>query len=180
MSIESICAAVAGIKRRFGDAIAEEVCDALGIITIYQPMGATPEACKGFFLRQSRKKVICINNDLAEFHRRIILPHELGHGVLHGNTARECAFHDFALFDTTAQTEYEANIFAAEFLMSDDEVLDLLNGDMSFFHAAAILRVPPELLDFKFRVLKRQGYAINAPIISDSDFMKDIDRRNRF
>jgi Zn-dependent peptidase ImmA (M78 family) len=127
MSIEYIRDSVAGIKRRFGNAAAEEVCDALGIITIYQPMGAVPESCKGFFLRQSRKKVICINSELAESHQRIILPHELGHGVLHGNTARECAFHDFALFDTTAQTEYEANIFAAEFLMSDDEVLDLGN-----------------------------------------------------
>ena len=76
MLIESIRDAVAGIKRRFGDAAADDVCDALGIITIYQPMGATPEACKGFFLRQSRKKVICINSDLAEPHQRIILPHE--------------------------------------------------------------------------------------------------------
>ena len=59
-------------------------------------------------------------------------------------------------------------------------MLDLLNGDMSFFQAAAILRVPPELLDFKFRVLKRQGYAINAPIYSRSEFMKDIDRPSRF
>ena len=180
MSIDTILATVADLKRRFGDVAAEEICDALGIITIYQPMGKTPEACKGFFLRQSRKKIICLNSDLPCFHQRIILPHELGHGVLHGNTARECAFHDFELFDDTDIAEYEANIFAAEFMMSDDDVLSLLNSDMSFFQAAAMLRVPAELLDFKFRVLKRQGYALNSPICSRSNFMKDIDRMNRF
>ena len=60
------------------------------------------------------------------------------------------------------------------------EVLAMLNEDMSFFQAAAMLRVPPELLDFKFRVLKRMGYAMNPPLYSQSNFMKNIDRRDRF
>lgn len=180
MSIEVIRAEVAALKRRFPYADAEEICDALNIGVMYLPMGDTPAACKGFFLRKARIRKIVINDSLSDYHRRIILPHELGHGVLHGKTERECAFHDFALFDDTAVAEYEANIFAAEFLLSDREVLSLLNGDMSFFKAAAILQVPPELLDFKFRVLKRQGYAINPPLYSHSNFLMNIDRNDRF
>ncbi len=72
-------------------------------------------------------------------------------------------FHDFALFDTTSITEYEANVFAAELLLNDTDVLELLNEDMSFFGVASSLRIPPELLDFKFRVLKRKGYQFREP-----------------
>ncbi len=180
MSIDSIRDEVARLKRRFGDARAEEICDELGIMILFCAMGRTPESCKGFFLKQSRKKVIVLNSDLAKSFRRIILPHELGHAVLHGDVASECHYHDFELFDETSVFEYEANIFAAEFLLPDENVLTMLNEDISFFQAASALRVPPELLDFKFRVLKRIGYAINPPLYSQSNFMKNIDRPDRF
>jgi len=55
--------------------------------------------------------------------------------------------------------------------LDDDEVLALLNEDLSFFGAASRLNVPPELLDFKFRVLKRKGYKIiDPPMRASSDF----------
>lgn len=72
--------------------------------------------------------------------------------------------------------EYEANIFAAEFLMDDEHVLEKLNDDISFFGAAAELQVPAELLDFKFRVMKRKGYKlIDPPLMCNSNFLKDVE-----
>lgn len=72
--------------------------------------------------------------------------------------------------------EYEANIFAAEFLMDDDDVLEKLNEDISFFGAASLLRVPPELLDFKFRLMKRNGYKlIDPPLMANSNFLKNVE-----
>ena len=60
-------------------------------------------------------------------------------------------------------------------LLEDENVLEMLNADMSFFQAAAELKVPPELLDFKFRMMKRSGVQIiDSPITSNSDFLKDI------
>ena len=180
MTNDSIRKKVAKLKRRFKNASAEEICDELGIKIIYIPMGKASTACKGFFYRQSRKKVIILNSDLPKSVLKIILPHELGHAVLHGDADTANQFHDFELFDEVSNYEYEANIFAAEFTLSDEDVLSKLNDDTSFFQAAAALRVPPELLDFKFRVLKRMGYAINPPLYSQSNFMKNIDRRDRF
>ena len=59
--------------------------------------------------------------------------------------------------------------------LEDEDVLEMLNADMSFFQAAAELKVPPELLDFKFRMMKRSGVQIvDSPITSNSDFLKDI------
>ena len=130
--------------------------------------------CKGFFIKKSRIPLVVVNRDLPPEVRRIILAHELGHAALHSKLTDMRAFHDFAPFDQTSVYEYEANLFAAEFLMDDEDVLSLLNEDCSFFDAARMLRMPPELLDFKFRVLKRKGYALNPPLYARSDFLKEM------
>ena len=54
-------------------------------------------------------------------------------------------------------------------------VLEKLNANMSFFQAASELQVPPELLDFKFRMMKRNGVQIvDSPITANSNFLKDM------
>jgi len=83
-------------------------------------------------------------------------------------------FQELELFDRATPTEYEANIFAAELLIDDDELLELLNDeDKSFFDVARELYVPADLLDFKFRVLKHKGYRIQVPYIAYGDFLKN-------
>lgn len=99
--------------------------------------------------------------------------HEIAHSVLHTNIT--AAFHEFTLFDDTDRQEYEANLFAAELLLSDDCVLNALNEDQFFFQAAKALYVPAELLDFKFRVMKRKGYKLESPIVSHGNFLKTIE-----
>ena len=176
MTMDYICREVERLKRKFHEADPFKLCDAMGIILLYEPMGTYPGACKGFFLAQSRKRSITVNSDLPEAIQRIIVTHELGHAVLHAKAVGVKAFHDFELFDSTSLMEYEANIFAAEFLMDDDDVLEKLNEDISFFGAASLLRVPPELLDFKFRLMKRNGYKlIDPPLMANSNFLKNVE-----
>lgn len=175
MSIESISSEARRVKEKYAEADPVRLAKAMGILLLFEPMGSSPNACKGFYLSQSRAQVITVNRDLSDELQRIILSHELGHAVLHRKASGVKSFHDFRLFDETSVYEYEANIFAAELLMDDDTVLGLLNGDISFFGAAAELGVPPELLDFKFRVLKRRGYkVIDPPIRAHGDFLKNI------
>ena len=84
---------------------------------------------------------------------------------------------EFAMFDDTDRMEYEANVFAAEFLLEDAEVTERLEEQLDFFTMAKMLQVPPELLDFKCRILQRQGIEINAPYIARGDFLKrDLDQ----
>ena len=59
-----------------------------------------------------------------------------------------------------------------KFMLSDDEVMESLEMQMDFFQMARCLYVPPELLDFKLRILQRQGIKINAPYIAHGDFLK--------
>ena len=176
MSVDYICREVKRLKKKYHESDPFKLCDAMGIILLDAPMGNYQGACKGFFLTQSRKRSITINSDLPEELQRIIVTHELGHAVLHAKAVGVNAFHDFELFDSTSFMEYEANIFAAEFLMDDDDVLEKLNEDISFFGAASLLRVPPELLDFKFRLMKRNGYKlIDPPLMANSNFLKDVE-----
>lgn len=93
---------------------------------------------------------------------------------LHKDIAMLKGFQEVELFDRAIPAEYEANLFAAELLIDDNEVLELLNNeDMSFFDVARELYVPAALLDFKFRVLKYNGYRIEAPYIANGDFLKN-------
>jgi len=170
-----ICKAARKLKREHKTTDPVAVCAAEGIKIIYQNFGTAADAIKGFYLEHCRIKTITVNADLPRTIQRIIIAHELGHAELHRRTGLR-AFHEVAMFDESSDMEKEANLFAAEFLMEDSDVLEVLNQDTTFFTAASILRVPMELLDFKFRVMKWKGYKlIEPPISSSSIFLRDME-----
>jgi len=81
---------------------------------------------------------------------------------------------EISIFDLAQPAEYEANLFAAELLIDDGELLALLKErEKSFFNLAAELCVPAALLDFKFRLLKHKGYDLEAPYTARGDFLKE-------
>ena len=86
---------------------------------------------------QSRIRCIVINSDLSRELQRVICAHELGHAVLHNDVAGVKDFHDFSMFNMNSQRENEANIFAAELLLEDEDVYTALNEDTTFFQVAA-------------------------------------------
>lgn len=159
------------LKMKYQTNDPEEVCRAMNIIVKYTPMGVNEGSCKGFYMASARSKIAVINSELPYHIQRIILPHELGHGVLHVTPAL-CTFHELTVLNESNRLEYEANIFAAEFILHDDDVLDALEMRLGFFQTASLLGVPPELLDFKLRLLQREGHKIAAPYIGNSDFLK--------
>lgn len=167
--------AVEKMKRRYRESDPFKLCKAMDIKVIFSALGTEEDAIKGFFLEAKRIRTITINSDLPLIIQRFIVCHELGHAVLHRNCGIH-AFHDVGLFDESSLYEKDANLFAAEFLLGDDDVLQTLNEDNSFFKAAASLGVPIELLDFKFRVMKWKGYKmIEPPISARSDFLRDLE-----
>lgn len=177
MTIDYICSEVNRLCEKYGERDPRSLANEMGIIVRCDPMGSDEKSCKGFFIYQSRKRLITVNSQLPEKVQRIILAHELGHAVLHKDEARLRAFHDFSLYESNIRFEYEANIFAAELLLDDSEVVEKLREDNLFFTAAKRLAVPPELLDFKLRILKHKGLYVNSPILSRSDFLKkDINK----
>lgn len=176
LSIHTIVQEVSRLKKKYAESDPSQLARDMKIMVAYEPMGVYDGCCKGFFLVHSRIRHITVNSDLPEQLQKVILSHELGHAVLHAHSGSMAAFHEMTLFDTADQKEYEANLFASELLLTDQEVLDLLNEDLFFFQAASALNVPAEVLDFKFRVMKRKGYKVNSPITANSDYLKKIEK----
>lgn len=174
MTYEYICTQAEKLRKKYPGFSLKQILEARHIITLYQPLGTEPDAIKGFCLYHSRRHVITVNSDLPEILQRIILAHELGHVILHRGSGVRC-FHEVSLFDESSLLEKDANLFAAELLLRDEDVLEALNSDCTFFEAAARLNVPAEMLDFKFRIMKWRGWQMReAPITASSKFLKDM------
>ncbi len=169
--IDYICNNVNKVIKKYDSRDPFEICRDMDIRIHYKDLGT---ALKAYYFYQSRIKNIVINSRSGEIVRRILCGHELGHAVLHGKLAAMKGFQELELFDTIVPTEYEANLFAAELIIPDDDLLELLNDrDKSFFDIAKELYIPAELLDFKFRILKNKGYRLETPIFAQSNFLKN-------
>ena len=148
----------------------QEILKERGILTLFQDMGKRPDSCKGFYLHQDRIGCVTINSALGVDMQRIIAAHELGHALLHKTAAQ-----DFCVFDDASRLEYEANLFAAELLLGDDETLGALREENDFCSVAAALYVPPQLLAFKLRSLNRRGLLpSDASLYARSDFLRNF------
>ena len=146
-----------------------ELCKCLGIKVHFYDM---EKKLKGFFFYQSRQKNIVIDSNVNEVLERILIAHELGHAVLHAQIAMMKGFQEMEVLDDTSWEENEANFFAAELLLEDSKVLELL-AEHSFFKTAKRLYVPAALLDYKFSLLYEKGELVNPMYIRKSDFLKE-------
>lgn len=170
-SISYIAGVADKLRRKYDTRDPYEICDALNVHIRVKDLGTD---IKAYYFYHSRIRNIVLNSRVSGTVRRILAAHELGHDRLHKDIAMLKGFQEVELFDMAQPTEYEANIFAAELLIDDNELLELLNDEnASFFSAARELYVPAPLLDFKFRVLKHKGYRIEAPYIANGDFLKN-------
>ena len=175
MTYEEINASVSTLVKKYDERDPFKLCRAMGIILLFQSLGTAPDAIKGFFLESKRIRTITVNSDLPEVIQRIIVAHEICHAENHRKSGIH-AFHEVSMFDQTSIYEKDANLFAAELLLEDKDVLEVLNQDTTFFSAAAAMCVPAELLDFKFRVMKWKGYKlIEPPTNARSNFLRNME-----
>ena len=161
------------IKEKYQTEDLFEICHERKIEILYASMGIHAGSCKGFYLVNCQCKVITLNCDLPENVQRIILAHELGHDVLHSHRAGISRFHEFAIMESSSGMEYEANVFASEFLIEDGAVIQSIKAyEGDFFRVASILGVPPEMLDFKLRLLGQEGYKFQSPLTASGNFLR--------
>ena len=158
-----ICNAVKKIRKKTDSTDPFRICEELGILVMKKSLGTEPDAIKGFFMYKCRMKAIAVNSDLSPEMQRIVVAHEIGHAQLHYKSGLR-QYHDFGLFRGGSKAEEDANLFAAELLIRDNDVIEILEEGMSFFDASARLRVPPELLDFKLRIMQEKGYKFSGEI----------------
>ena len=78
------------------------------------------------YVEMMRQSIIYVAGRLDPVRKPIVIAHELGHHFLHRKEASQAGdFREFKIFDMALnRMEYEANIFAAQLILPDDEVMD--------------------------------------------------------
>jgi len=147
----------------------------LDILYEYMPLGTDSDCIKGFINRSNRCYCIIINDDLPFKLKQIVMLHEIGHYVLKHLSKTICTFKDYGIYNVISDTENEANLFVAEYLLDTEETIQVLIETNSFFQTAAILNVPPEILDYKCRMLSYYKLLSGrSPLDVSSDCLKHM------
>ena len=128
---------------------------------------------KGFCLISCRTAYVVINSSLSAEEQRLVAAHELGHIVLHRRQLSLAPMQDSQLYDMTSHTEYEANLFAADLLLSDQDVESCSDDpELDYFSLCRLLSVSPDLMSFKLFSLVKRGHPVNMPLELNSRFLK--------
>jgi len=130
------------------------------------------KSLKGMYKVIQRSRFIFINGNLNERDKRTICAHELGHDRLHRPFAKTTAFQEFMLYDMRTRPEYEANIFACELLIGNDDILPMIGNEYDVYQIAGELGEDMNLVLIKIDELRKQGHDVRAPYRPDSDFLK--------
>lgn len=91
---------------------------------------------------------------------KIVLLHEIGHDALHKDEAVAAGgFKEFNIFDMReSRMEYEANIFASQISLPDDEILEYIEQGYDIQHIALLMESDINLVALKNDTLISQGY----------------------
>lgn len=106
------------IVSEFGTRSPFEIADYLGVVVREDPLGM----CKGYCVEKDGVRVVVLNESLEYYEKRYALAHEVGHIILHGGVNE--AFIAFHTLLKTSKAEREADKFAVELLLPDDEMSD--------------------------------------------------------
>lgn len=130
---------------------------------------------KGYCFLSCRTIYVVINTFLTEEEKRIVAAHELGHIVLHKKLLQFAPMRDMMLYNHSDSTEYEANLFAADLLLADEDIEKTTAfEDYNYFDLCSSLYTSPELMSFKLYSMIKRGYSqYHMPLEINACFLKD-------
>ncbi len=154
------------IVSKVGSREPEDIAERLGIKIM--PVHFTRQ--KGVYKVIERNRFIFIKDDLCPEMRKIVLLHEIGHDVLHRGEAK--TFQEFNIFDMKDdRMEYEANSFAAEVALPDEEILDFIYRGCDIEMIAKCMNSDINLVALKVANFNRIGHSFRLQD-NKADFLK--------
>jgi len=163
------------VVRKYGTRDPYELLDAIGANLRFSD-NYSADGLKGFAAIKKNCMFAVVNAKLDEHERRIVVGHECSHLINHRQeilASSAKALQDFMLYRNNSRLEYEANQFLADFLTSDENVLDVIaSGNDGYFTLAQELHLPPELLAFKLYSMMQRDLPVRTPVELRSDFLK--------
>lgn len=171
MLTEYIISETEKIIRKYGTRDPFTICASAGIRIRKMDL---KQKIKGFYFYQSRIETIAVDESLSDPFCRILIAHELGHAYLHRKIAMMKGFAEAEFpfsYEKMDSCERDANLFAAELLLDDAEVISCL-AIHTFFETAAELNVPAALLDYKFYIMQKKGFRLSDMSLARPDFLR--------
>lgn len=156
------------LRKRYGTNNPYEIANMCDIIVSYEDMGNV----KGMYTVVERHPFIILNESLDEDMERLVMFHELGHHFIH-REFKVAAFREYSLYDMSSKFEIEANTFAANFLISDEDLVCAAYDGYTSEQIARSMRVPHELVLIKLKNLTERGYDFKICFEPESDFLAD-------
>lgn len=169
MSLDLITQKGAKLVEKYGTRDPFQIAKELGIKIMFVD---NFDKLKGVYRVIKRNRWIFINSNLPERMQKIVCAHELGHDQLHRHLAKGDGIMEFVLYDMASRPEYEANVFASEILLPDDDVTDLIyNYHYDAEQIARELDSDINLVALKCANLNHNGHKLRD-IEHRSDFLK--------
>lgn len=117
---------------------------------------------KGLYTIIKRKRIIILNGNLSYEEQKLVCAHEIGHDFMHRDFARNKVLHEYVLYDMKAKTEYEANMFAADIMISDEDIIELAcNCEYSISQIANALNTNADIVGIKISNMNSRGFNFN-------------------
>ncbi|MDO5560559.1 MAG: ImmA/IrrE family metallo-endopeptidase [Oscillospiraceae bacterium] len=157
------------LVKKFATRDPARIADELGIIVKPCPFRQQ----RGAYNVILRNRFIFIKDDLPAVMNRIVMAHEIGHDVFHRDEAlMKGGFREFNIFDMRDnRMEFEANLFAAQMTLDDDEFLEYCERGYDIQQIAIAMKSDINLVALKSDTLISQGYRLR-PQEHRNDFLK--------
>lgn len=149
-------------------------------IEIFRQRSATvrhgaPDGDSGMICAAKGKVTVCLADDLSEPQKRAVASHLLGHAVLHRKRIMSGKVYEEPLLgDAGGPAELEADLFAAELLITDDEVETLFKSGMSEGQIVSSFGTLRELVIKKLFSMRSRGKTLGEDSCR-ADFLRRCD-----
>lgn len=167
MNYEIIHNRAVNLARKYKTTNPFELAKFLNIEIIYKEMNNL----KGFYVNMLKNNYVILNNNLNEIDAITTCAHELGHCRLHHGLGIKMFQDELCISSKTSIPEIEANYFAAELLIKDKDMLELLSYDYTYEQIAAELNAHTEIVIIKAMLLNKRGYELNVPYLPSVNYL---------
>jgi len=120
-----------------------EIIENLNAIVVFHPL----QGVRGFYQYFQRNNIIYIDETLSEHEQRLVCAHELGHMLLHKKS--NAIFMDSRTQLNTTKYEIEADRFAMDLIMSDEEIEEHL--DLTTVQFSRLFGYSKKLIELRMR-----------------------------
>lgn len=167
MDADKINSAAQRLKKKYATADPFELCRCVGLNVRYADIGSL----KGMYKYIKGNYFVLINDSLDDNEKALVCCHELCHHLLHRDIAKNIGLYDTMLYDMDGRTENEANMFAAEIMIEDSDIMSLATMGNTAADIAATLGININMVLIKASSMMKRGFDINCSLSIKNDFL---------